>query len=151
VRQFSTLKKRRSGAILGGKTARKIVVVRRISQLRKSVKFDTDRLRRKTIASLEQLFDVASDFARGRIKWQTQDGKASPVTIKQRQMWARIAAYVAQIMNTIANGIDERQIDKDLALLERLVNEATAKKEHPRSEQEPKENSATAGNSQGQS
>jgi len=112
---------------LGGKTARKIVVVRRISQLRKSVKFDTDRLRRKTIASLEQLFDVASDFARGRIKWQTQDGKASLVTIKQRQMWARIAAYVAQIMNTIANGIDERQIDKDLTSLERLVNEATAK------------------------
>ena len=112
---------------MGGKTARKIVVVRRISQLRKSVKFDTDRLRRKTIASLEQLFDVASDFARGRIKWQTQDGKASPVTIKQRQMWARIAAYVAQIMNTIANGIDERQIDKDLTSLERLVNEATAK------------------------
>jgi hypothetical protein len=127
VRQFSTLKKRRSSAILGGKTARKIVVVRRISQLRKSVKFDTDRLRRKTIASLEQLFDVASDFARGRIKWQTQDGKASPVTIKQRQMWARIAAYVAQIMNMIANGIDERQIDKDLAHLEKLVNEATAK------------------------
>jgi hypothetical protein len=42
-------------------------------------------------------------------------------------MWARIAAYIAQIMNTIANGIDERQIDNDLALLERLVNEATAK------------------------
>ena len=112
---------------MGGKTARKIVVVRRISQLRKSVKFDTDRLRRKTIASLEQLFDVASDFARGRIKWQTQDGKASLVTIKQRQMWARIAAYVAQIMNTIANGIDERQIDKDLAQLEKIVNEATTK------------------------
>ncbi len=114
-------------SILGGKTARKIVVARRISQLRRSVRFDTDRLRRKTIGSLEQLFDVATDFAKGRIKWQTQDGKASPVTIKQRQMWARIAAYVAQIMNTIANGIDERQIDKDLALLEKLVNEATAK------------------------
>jgi hypothetical protein len=47
--------------------------------------------------------------------------------MKQRQMWARIAAYAAQIMNTIANGIDDRQIDKDLALLEKLVNEATAK------------------------
>jgi hypothetical protein len=115
------------------------------------VKFDTDRLRRKTIASLEQLFDVASDFAKGRIKWQTQDGKASLVTIKQRQMWARIAAYVAQIMNTIANGIDERQIDKDLALLERLVSETTAKKEHPRSGQEPEKDSSVAGNSQGQS
>jgi hypothetical protein len=42
-------------------------------------------------------------------------------------MWARIAAYIAQIINTIADGIDERQIDKDLALLEKLVNEATAK------------------------
>jgi hypothetical protein len=36
LRMFSALKKKRSSAILGGKTARKIVVVRRISRARKS-------------------------------------------------------------------------------------------------------------------
>jgi hypothetical protein len=90
------------------------------------VKFDTDRLRRKTIAGLEQLFDIANDYARGRVKWQTRDGRVEKVTIKQRQMWARIAAYIAQIMNTIAQGIDERQLDQDLDKLEKLVNEAGA-------------------------
>lgn len=121
------MKNRGDRAILGGKTARKIVVARRISRLRKDVKCDTDRLRQKAIAGLEQLFDLARDFATGKCKWQTQDGRASAITIKQRQMWARIAAYVAQIMNTIAKGIDEKQIDEDLAKLEKLVNEATAK------------------------
>lgn len=50
---------------------------------------------------LEQLFDIANDYARGRVKWQTEDGKAVPVTLKQRQMWARITAYIAQVINTV--------------------------------------------------
>jgi uncharacterized protein (DUF608 family) len=91
-------------------------------------------LRSKEIRRLEELFDLASDFAKGSFKYQYADRKREPLTIKQRQMWARIAAYIAQIMNTIANGIDERQIDKDLAELEKLVNEARAKTEAGKSQ-----------------
>jgi DNA-binding protein YbaB len=74
---------------------------------------------------LEQLFDTASAIARGQIRWQRVGGKKQSITLKQRQMWARVAAYIAQVMNTISNGIDERQIDKDLDMLEKLVNEAS--------------------------
>jgi len=55
------------------------------------------------------------------------DGEEVPITLKQRQMWARIAAYTAQIINSVASGFDERQIDVQLDELERLVNEAKTK------------------------
>lgn len=112
---------------MGGKIGRKTQVSRRFFQFRKRFDVDTQQLRTKAIKRLEELFNLSSDFARGTYKFQYTNGKREVLTVKQRQMWARIAAYVAQIMNTIANGIDERQIDKDLALLEKLVNEATTK------------------------
>lgn len=96
---------------------------------------DTQRLRAKAVKGLEEIFDLASAFAKGTYKFQYSKGKRELITMKQRQMWARIAAYSAQIMNTIANGIDERQIDKDLAELEKLVNEATAKNSTSRSKE----------------
>lgn len=122
-------------SILRGKKGFKIVVARRILQLRRAVRTDTDRLRSKTIRRLEDLFDLASSFAQGHVKWQSIGGKSERVTVKQRQMWARIAAYIAQIMDTIANRVDERQIDKDLAELEKIVNEATAKNSASRFEE----------------
>jgi hypothetical protein len=54
---FSVLKKRRSSAILGGKTARKIVVVRRISRARE--KRATDEL---LIGFSKQLEEAKSLF-----------------------------------------------------------------------------------------
>jgi len=84
-------------------------------------------MRGKTLRKLEGLFDLAVSLAKGEVKTQTEEGRENPVTLKQRQMWARVAAYVAQIMNSVASGFDERQIDADLDELERLVNEAKAK------------------------
>lgn len=121
---------------MGGRVSRKAQVARRFSQLRKTFQVDTQRLRVKAVKGLEELFDLAKAFAKGTYKFQYAQGKREPITMKQRQMWARIAAYAAQIMNTIANGIDDRQIDKDLALLEKLVNEATAKNNSSQRRQE---------------
>jgi hypothetical protein len=42
-------------------------------------------------------------------------------------MWARVAAYITQTINSISNALDKRQIDEDLAKLEALINEAAAK------------------------
>lgn len=114
----------RCGLTVG--TSRKTQVARRFSQLRKTFKVDTQEVRTHAIKRLKELFDLSSDFAKGAYRFQYEKGKREPLTIKQRQMWARIAAYIAQIMNTIVNGIDERQIDEDLTKLEKLVNEATA-------------------------
>jgi len=100
-----------------------VLVARRISQLRRRVKLDTQRLRTKTIERLDQLFAFATQIASGQMKWQRVAGKKLPITLKQRQMWAHVAAYIGQIMGNLANGYDERQMDEDLAELERLVDE----------------------------
>ena len=110
-----------------GKISRKLMIARRVSELKQKLKVNTQDIRSKTIVNLEQLFDLAVSLANGKVKTQTEDGKAVKVTLKQRQMWARVAAYVAQIINSIASGFDERQIDLQLDELEKLVNETKAK------------------------
>jgi hypothetical protein len=80
------------------------------------------------IQRLEEIFQISADYARGKVERVIgEDGKERPLTIVERQFWARIAAYTAQIMNNVAKGIDERQIDQDLDHLEKLINEAKAK------------------------
>jgi hypothetical protein len=98
-------------------------VSRRVSELRRTVIVDTRRLREKTIRRLKEIFRIASDYARGRVDRVTDDdGRMRLLTIPERQFWARIAAYTAQIINTIAKGIDEREIDEELDELEAMLN-----------------------------
>lgn len=92
-------------------------------------------MREKTLSNLEDLFEMATRIAKGDMKTLTLKGKATPISMKQRQMWARVAAYIAQIMNSIADGFDERSIDAQLDELERMVSEAKTKAET----REPKE------------
>ena len=100
-----------------------VLVSRRIFQLRERIKLDTQRLRTRTIERLDQLFAFATLIASGQMKWQRVNGEKRPITLKQRQMWAHVAAYIGQIMGNLASGYDEKQMDEDLAELERLVNE----------------------------
>jgi hypothetical protein len=100
------------------KISRNSMITQRVGKLKETVKVDTQKLRKKALDGLEELFDLAQDMAKNK-----------NVKLKQRQMWARIAAYIAQIINSVATGFDERQIDKDLNELERLVNEAKTKME----------------------
>jgi hypothetical protein len=79
------------------------------------------------IENLKELFDMASSFARGDYKFQYDNGKREAVSLSERQKWVRVAAYTAQILASVTNGLDERQIDRDLTELERIVNEARAK------------------------
>lgn len=98
------------------KISRNSMIKRRIADLKENIHVNTQRIREKTLNRLEELFDIAEGMA-----------KSKNVKMKQRQIWARIAAYIAQIMNSVALSFDERQIDADLDELERLVNEAKAK------------------------
>jgi len=98
------------------KISRNNMIKRRIADLKENIHVNTQRIREKTLNRLEELFDIAEGMA-----------KSKNVKMKQRQIWARIAAYIAQIMNSVALSFDERQIDADLDELERLVNEAKAK------------------------
>jgi len=98
------------------KISRNSMIKRRIADLKENIHVNTQRIREKTLNRLEELFDIAEGMA-----------KSKNVKMKQRQIWARIAAYIAQIMNSVALSFDERQIDVQLDELERLVNEAKAK------------------------
>ncbi|MBS7646299.1 MAG: hypothetical protein QXL91_02515 [Candidatus Bathyarchaeia archaeon] len=109
------------------KASRTSMVKRRIAQLKEELKADTQKIRLKTIEQLQEIFNMASALAKGEVKYQTEDGKPQKLTLSQRQKWARVAAYIAQIINSVSNTFDERQIDEDLAKLEELINEAAAK------------------------
>jgi len=109
------------------KSSHKLMILRRVAKLREKVKVDTQRMRAKWMKSLEEIFNFAASLAKGEFKTQTVNGETVKVSMKQRQIWARIAAYTAQIMNSIAQGFDEREIDAQLDELERLVSEAKAK------------------------
>ena len=98
------------------KISRNSMLKNRVRKLRSDVRLDTQRLRNDTISSLQELFILAKE--------QAQDVNAK---IKQRQDWARIAAYIGQVINSIAGRVDERQIDQDLTKLEELINEVTTK------------------------
>lgn len=50
---------------------------RRVFQLRRTLKVGTQRIRLKTVKRLEELFDLASGFARGTYKFQ-YDGDKLP-------------------------------------------------------------------------
>ena len=54
-----------------------------------------------------------------------EDGKKRPLTVLERQWWAKIAAQTAQTINNIARGFDERQIDDQLNLLEMMLNKTS--------------------------
>jgi hypothetical protein len=98
----------------------------RLVRLRKVLHVDTQGTREKLIRRLEEIFRIASEYARAG-KWVVdEDGKERPLTIVERQFWARIAAHAAQIRGNVAKGIDERQIDKNLDELEAMLSERKA-------------------------
>ena len=119
--------RRKRGYTIDVKTTSKVRVSIRISKTRHILSFDAERTRRKLNVQLEEVFHIASDYARGKIGRVTvKDGKKRPLTIVERQHWARIAAYTGQVINNIAKGIDERQINLDLDKLEAMLNKTAA-------------------------
>jgi nitrous oxide reductase len=92
------------------------MMLSRIGKLRETIKIDTHELRGKALQSLEQLFNLAKDLA-----------KNEGLDLNVRRNWVQVAAYIAQVVNSVCKGFDEREIDVQLDELERLVNEAKAK------------------------
>src|SRR5208283_1538517 len=108
--------------------------------MRRTLQIDTQHTRRKLITQLEELFEIASNYACGKTEHITDEtGKQRPLTIAERQFYARIAAYTAQIINCIAKGIDERQIDSDLDKLEDMLHKAAATRTAQTESSEPPE------------
>ncbi len=119
--------------------SRPFLIASRISKLKETVKINTQEIREKLLANLENIFENAVKLARGEV---TVDEEK--LTLRQREAWARVAAYTAQVIESVAKGFDERRVDVQLDELERLVNEAKAKGKAGKTEK--RDASATGGN-----
>ena len=100
-------------------------VSRRIDKIRKNVESDVQKLRKKTLRNLEEIFMMSSRAARGKVKHQRIDGKMVPVTLRQRRRWLLVAGQTALMIKSITTKFDEQEIDLQLNKLEKLVQEAT--------------------------
>jgi hypothetical protein len=94
----------------------------RICQLHQTAKFDTQGLRNKWISELDDLFDMATSIAKGKVSQQQVGDKLQSITPKERQMWAQVSANIGSVMGNLAKGYDETKFDEDLAELERLMD-----------------------------
>jgi hypothetical protein len=98
------------------KITRKELIEKRLNVCRRILRLDTQRIRFELVTKLRDIFNAAHALAQNR-----------DLDLRERQKWARVAAYAAQTIDSLCVKFDEKQIDKDLAELERLVNEVRAK------------------------
>lgn len=99
----------------------------KVTKTRRILHVDTQETRRKLIEELNEVFDISSNYAKGKDTWIAgEEGKERPLKVVERQFWARVAAHTAQAINNVARGFDERQIDCDLDMLEAMLNKAAA-------------------------
>jgi hypothetical protein len=91
------------------------------------------------VKKLRDIFNAAHVLAQNR-----------ELSLVERHRWARVAAYSAQTIDSLCEKFDERQIDRDLAELERLVNEATAKNQSEKLEEETQKERDSSRSSNGQ-
>jgi hypothetical protein len=92
----------------------------KIRQLRAKFDGDTQRIRGELILDLKVLMEMAQSQATFMKKGQWKK-------TKEHREWARIAAYISQIISNIAKGYDNVKIEADLKELERLIREQRAK------------------------
>lgn len=102
----------------------------RICRLHQTAKFNTQGFRNKWISErnkwiseLDDLFEMATSIAKGKVGQQQVGDKLQFITPKERQMWAQVAANIGMVMGNLSKGYDERQFDEDLDEMEQLMNE----------------------------
>lgn len=100
-----------------------------VRRARERLQRDMQKTRLKLLRDLEDMFNMAKGYAQNKEITKTDEPVVSP---KQKQIWIRIMAYTGQVMNSISKSFDEAQVTKDLAHLEKMINEAMAKEESGR-------------------
>jgi len=83
---------------------------RRASSAVRWHQFRTQKIRREIARLLGDLLDLAATFAK-------DDG----LSLKEREKWTRLAAYIGQTLNTILNSHDTVSIEVTLDKLNRYV------------------------------
>ena len=100
-------------------------VSRRTTTIRKEVEISAQKLRKKALKNLEEIFRMAAKIAKGEIKHQRINGKMVHITLNQRRIWLRIAEQAAKTIEQIATNINEKEIKTQLKEIEMLLKETT--------------------------
>ena len=93
-------------------------VLNRLEDSRAILHAGTRKLRSKLLRKLANVYEISNQIARNPNLFQID-----------RNRWTRVVAHTAQTMNCVTACFDEQKISSQLDELERLVNEATTKKE----------------------
>lgn len=106
---------------VGGRTRRPTAkaLQTRIARIADKVKLDTQRIRFELILELKALAEMA----------QQKAIDTHPLSVETKQNWARIAAYVSQVINSITKTYDEAEIVAKLEELEQMIKQETTKEE----------------------
>ncbi len=99
-------------------------VMLRVEAIRRETEAHTQKLRRKLLKNLEEIFQQASKIVKGETKHQRIKGKMTKITPKQRRRWLLVAACAAKTITMISENINEKEIKSQLEKLEKLVKEA---------------------------
>ena len=91
-------------------------LLRKTRRVKQQLQKDTQQLRQKILADLERMFDIAKQA----VEAAGHDKKMA----KQVQHWIRIMAYLGQVMDNLAESLDEAKALQYLERLERMVREA---------------------------
>jgi len=75
--------------------------------------FKTQTIRRELTRSLGELYQEALLL-----------GRDASLPLNTRERWARLAAYIAQTINTLTKTYDQQRIEEALTRLEERVNQA---------------------------
>jgi len=100
-----------------------ISVKRRLADIRETAKLETQFYRRKLVLRLHSIFNLATSIAIGETKQLRVGGKFECISAKERQMWAHVAAHVAEVIGKLSSSYDEKDFKEDLIELERQIDE----------------------------
>ena len=95
-------------------------VQRRIEKTRREMEIVLEKLRRKMLKNLEEIFEMADRIVRGEVKHQRVNGKMAKITIPQRERWLLLAKQTAEIITDITENFNERDVKTKLEYLENL-------------------------------
>jgi hypothetical protein len=91
----------------------------RVARIADKVKLDTQRIRFELILELKALAEMA----------QQKAIDTHPLSVETKQNWARIAAYISQVINSISKTYDEATALEELEKLEKMIEEASKEDE----------------------
>jgi len=102
---------------VGGRTRRPTAkaLQNRVARIADKVKLDTQRIRFELILELKALAEMA----------QQKAIDTHPLSVETKQNWARIAAYISQVINSISKTYDEAEALEELEKLEKMIAEAS--------------------------